>query len=157
MYGQNLARKVSFSYNRLALKLVLDDISADHDVYFVYSPDYIPTTQPITISVSNIALSEALDKLFDPLPVAYKPIGGQIVLRPVEKNPPPRITNKTIPKEIDQHFRAPYPSGTSLNHGEQEHRKPDCYPLRSTGDRFGFVGGRGSGSSTSPQCRFQCR
>ena len=102
MYGQNLARKVSFSYNRLALKLVLDDISADHDVYFVYSPDYIPTTQPITISVSNIALSEALDKLFDPLPVAYKPIGGQIVLRPVEKNPPPRITNKTIPKEIDQ-------------------------------------------------------
>ena len=102
LYGQNLARKVSFSYNRLALRLVLDDISADHDVYFVYSPDYIPTTQPITISVSNIALSEALDKLFDPLPVAYKPIGGQIVLRPVEKNPPPRITNKTIPKEVDQ-------------------------------------------------------
>lgn len=102
LYGQNLARKVSFSYNRLALRLVLDDISADHDVYFVYSPDYIPTTQPITISVSNVALSEALDKLFDPLPVAYKPIGGQIVLRPVEKNPPPRITNKTIPKEIIQ-------------------------------------------------------
>ncbi|MDX2069199.1 MAG: STN domain-containing protein [Haliscomenobacter sp.] len=102
LYGQNLARKVSFSYNRLALKLVLDDISADHDVYFVYSPDYIPTSQPITISVNNIALSEALDKLFDPLPVAYKSIGGQIVLRPVEKNPPPRITNKTIPKEVDQ-------------------------------------------------------
>lgn len=100
--GQNLARKVSFSYNRLALKNVLDDISADHDVYFVYSPDYIPITQPITIAVSNVALSEALDKLFDPLPIAYKPIGGQIVLRPVEKNPPPRITNKTIPKEVEQ-------------------------------------------------------
>ncbi len=102
LYGQNLARKVNFSYNRLALRNVLDDISADHDVYFVYNPDYIPTTQPITISVSNISLSEALDKLFDPLPIAYKPIGGQIVLRPVEKNPPPRITNKTIPKEINQ-------------------------------------------------------
>lgn len=102
LWGQNLARKVSFSYNRLALKNVLDDISADHDVYFVYSPDYIPITQPITISVSNVALSEALDKLFDPLPIAYKPIGGQIVLRPVEKNPPPRITNKAIPKKVDQ-------------------------------------------------------
>lgn len=100
--GQNLARRVSFSYNRLALKNVLDDISADYDVYFVYSPDYIPITQPITISVNNVALSEALDKLFDPLPIAYKPIGGQIVLRPVEKSPPPRITNKSIPKEVDQ-------------------------------------------------------
>ncbi|AEE50215.1 STN domain-containing protein [Haliscomenobacter hydrossis] len=100
--GQNLARKVSFSYNRIPLKRVLDDVSADFDVYFVYSPEYIPITQPVSVSVSNVALSEALDKLFDPLPIAYKPIGGQIVLRPVEKNPPPRITNKTIPKEIDQ-------------------------------------------------------
>ena len=101
-YGQNLSRKVSFSYSRVALKHVLDDISADFDVYFVYSPEYIPTTQPISIAVANLALSEALDKLFEPLPVAYKPIGGQIVLRPVEKNPPPRISNKSIPKEIDQ-------------------------------------------------------
>jgi hypothetical protein len=100
--AQVLTKKVSFAYSRVPLKQVLNDISNDHDVYFAYSAEYIPLQQPITISVSSLPLSDALDKLFEPLPVAYRYIGGQIVLKPVQKEPVPRITQKPTPKEVQQ-------------------------------------------------------
>jgi hypothetical protein len=100
--AQVLTKKVSFVYSRIPLKQVLNDISNDHDVYFAYSAEYIPLQQPVTISVSSLPLSDALDKLFEPLPVAYRYIGGQIVLKPVQKEPVPRITQKPTPKEVQQ-------------------------------------------------------
>jgi hypothetical protein len=100
--AQVLAKRVSFSYNRIPLKQVLNDISNDHAVFFAYSAEYIPLQQPVTVSVNSLPLSDALDKLFEPLPVAYRYIGGQVVLKPVQKEPVPRITQKPTPKEVQQ-------------------------------------------------------
>jgi hypothetical protein len=99
--AQNSAKRISVGYAKAPLKRVLDDLSNTYDIRFAYSPEYIPLQQPVTLSVSNATLNETLDKLFEPLPVAYRFIGGQVVLRPSQKEIP-RISIKVAPKEVQQ-------------------------------------------------------
>lgn len=76
-----MGRKVTLEYRNVQLGDVLADISRTYDVFFAYSNDYIPLDQRINIKVRKIPLSEALDQLFEGLPVAYTSIGNQIVLK----------------------------------------------------------------------------
>ena len=74
-------RKVTLEYRNVQLGDVLADISSTYDVYFAYSNDYIPLDERISLRVRRKPLSEALDVLFDGLPVDYTSIGNQIVLK----------------------------------------------------------------------------
>jgi hypothetical protein len=99
--AQSPTKRISVSYAKAPLKRILDDLSNTYDVRFAYSPEYIPLQQAITFSVNNATLNETLDKLLEPLPVAYRFIGGQVVLRPAQKEVQ-KISSKIAPKEIQQ-------------------------------------------------------
>lgn len=79
--AQNLEQLVSLNYDKIPLGAVLRDISNKYEVFFSYSPDFIPVDQPISLSVENYPLYVVLDELFEDRPVIYKAIAGQIVLR----------------------------------------------------------------------------
>ena len=76
-----MERVVTFEYRNVQLGDVLSDISNSYDVYFAYSNDYIPLAKRVNLSVRKTPLSDALDQLFDGLPVEYTSIGNQIVLK----------------------------------------------------------------------------
>jgi len=92
-----MARVVTLEYRNVQLSDVLADISKTYNVYFAYSNDYIPLEQRVNLKVRKTPLSEALDQLFDGLPVEYTSIGNQIVLKRSEtigqineETPPPK-------------------------------------------------------------------
>ena len=79
-----MARVVTLEYRNVQLGDVLMDISSTYNVYFAYSNDYIPLGQRVNLKVRKKTLSEALDELFEGLPVEYTSIGNQIVLKKSE-------------------------------------------------------------------------
>lgn len=83
--AQELTQIVSVSYTNESLGEVLDDLSRTYDVKFSYSVDYIPLESKIWVKLEDGQLSEALDVICDQASVAYRPIGGQVVLKYQEK------------------------------------------------------------------------
>ena len=97
-----LNRKVTLQYRNVQLSDVLADISRTYNIYFAYSNDYIPLEQRISLKVRKKPLSEALDELFEGLPVEYTSIGNQIVLKrsetigQIEETIPPPLNNDIL-------------------------------------------------------------
>lgn len=100
--AQNAATpRITISFVKTPLRKVLSTLSENYQIRFAYSPELIPVHYLVTLSVSNATLAETLDKLVAPLPVSYRFIAGQVVLRPIQKEVP-SISTKSPPREIQQ-------------------------------------------------------
>lgn len=80
--AQSSDDEISFAYNDAPLLFVLKDLNANYGLRFAYSSRFIPLEEPIQAEVNNASKTEALDAIFEPIPVSYRFIGQQIVLRP---------------------------------------------------------------------------
>ncbi len=103
-FAQNLNRRVSFHYDNEPLGKVLTEFSTSYQVRFAYSSSLVPMDQPINASGSNVLITRALDNIFEPTPVVYRIIDGQVVLK-VDENKDKRtgrIESIPIPRTIRQ-------------------------------------------------------
>lgn len=106
-FTQDLNRRVSFHYDNEPLGQVLSDLSSYYHVRFAYSSSIVPLDHPINASVSNKPLGLALNNIFDPTPVVYRIIDGQVVLKvdagrdqrtgQIQTIPIPRTIRQTSP------------------------------------------------------------
>lgn len=74
-------QKVSGNYNNKTLKEVLTAIHEQTNVRFSYSPDKIPENTKVVVSFSNISIVDALEKVFQDLPVRYELVDNYIILK----------------------------------------------------------------------------
>ncbi|WP_240163604.1 TonB-dependent receptor [Spirosoma taeanense] len=80
-YGQELMnRPVTLKIEGQRLRVVLAQIERQTAARFVYSSKAVNVDQPVTISLTDKRLNEALNELLKPLRLAYRLVGGQIVL-----------------------------------------------------------------------------
>jgi hypothetical protein len=82
LHAQSLQQSVNLRYSSEPLGAVLADISAEYNVRFSYSPDFIPVDKTVSISADNVPLSFALDDICEQVPMKYASAGGQILLKP---------------------------------------------------------------------------
>ncbi|MBC7449996.1 MAG: STN domain-containing protein [Cytophagales bacterium] len=80
-FGQVLDQKVSIQFQNIPLEQALKKIKMSYGVNFSYSPDQVDVTRIVSLNVSNVTLNQALVKLFKDVPVTYKAVGNQIVLK----------------------------------------------------------------------------
>ncbi|MEZ5038959.1 MAG: hypothetical protein R2828_03680 [Saprospiraceae bacterium] len=121
--AQQLTQIVNVDYSNEPLGNVLADISRNYDIKFSYSADYIPLQSRVWVRVEKGTLSKALDDICDQTSVAYRPIGGQIVLKLEEKRTESKalgmLTPKPLPKTVPQtspiYSEAPAPSRKSTH------------------------------------------
>lgn len=81
-FSAKAQQRYTWSYQGEALKIVLDDLNQNYELSFAYSSRFIPLQTPIDATANTISLEEALDGIFEPIPVSYRMVGRQIVLRP---------------------------------------------------------------------------
>lgn len=74
-------KKVTLYFQNIPLELALKKIKAQYAVNFSYSPDLINVNQRVSINVRNVRLDYALDQLFHTVPISYRIVGNQIVLK----------------------------------------------------------------------------
>jgi len=77
----DLNQPITFRCENERLGDVLTTINRQYAVPFAYSRDFIPVEQKMTVSIQNLPLNKALDKLFAPTKIIYALIGNIIVLR----------------------------------------------------------------------------
>lgn len=76
-----LERDISLNVVNESLVAVLKQIEEKVSVRFIYSKNFVPTDNKVSISVSNEKLSVVLDKLLEPLNINYEAIKDRIVLK----------------------------------------------------------------------------
>jgi hypothetical protein len=79
-----LEELVSLHYRQVPLEQVLEGIHAQYRVNFSYGKDLLPLAQKVSIEVERVPLREALQTLFQDLPVVFALMGEQVVLKPAE-------------------------------------------------------------------------
>lgn len=79
--GQDLlSKEITIQSTGQNLKSILKSIEKQSGVRFVYSSHLIDTQKSVHLDVRNIPLSQALDRLFNPLRMRYQVSGKQIVI-----------------------------------------------------------------------------
>ncbi|WP_460995190.1 TonB-dependent receptor [Spirosoma harenae] len=73
-------RPVTLKVDGQRLRTVLTQIEQQTSARFVYSSKTVNANQPITLSLKDRPLTEALHELLKPLKLTYRLVGGQIVL-----------------------------------------------------------------------------
>jgi hypothetical protein len=104
-WAQDLNQSVSISFNAMDFKRVLSELTAQYDLKFSYSPEWVGLNKKITLSVDRIRLEDALERIFKQAEVEYSVVGEQIVLR--DKNDAVNIVVRG--KVIDGLSGAPLP------------------------------------------------
>lgn len=102
LHAQPRVGRIQAQYSLTPLEEILRDLNKRYGLRFAYSPTYIPLQQPITLALHGTPLVEAMDMLFNPLPVRYQFVGEQIVLRYSPKTDPLALRRKELPDEVPQ-------------------------------------------------------
>ncbi|HEY9124961.1 MAG TPA: TonB-dependent receptor [Bacteroidales bacterium] len=76
-----LSRKVSVYVQNKRIADVVDDISKQSGVDFLYSPDLVDLERQITVNITNVDLQKVLQQLFRGTNVIYSIVAGQVVLK----------------------------------------------------------------------------
>lgn len=95
--AQLLEREVSFHFTGIRLEDALTDISNTYDIPFSYSPKRIPINHPITAFVDGTSLAMGLEEVLADVPVTFKEISGQIVLKPDLKKELRQLSKLELP------------------------------------------------------------
>ncbi|MCR5455874.1 MAG: carboxypeptidase-like regulatory domain-containing protein [Bacteroidales bacterium] len=87
-YGQTGSNReaINITCHKKTLRHVLDQITNQSGVLFVYNADLIDDQSIIDIKIRNTAINTALDQITDLLGLEYTRIEKQIILKPRQKN-----------------------------------------------------------------------
>ncbi len=80
--AQPLGQIVSMSYTNTPLRVVLSELEQNYQLQFSYSPDRIPVARTVSIRLEEEPLSAAMDDICAQLPIQYRAMGRQILLKP---------------------------------------------------------------------------
>ncbi|GAB3572099.1 TonB-dependent receptor [Spirosoma luteolum] len=80
---------VTIHANSLELKAVISELQKQTDVRFTYSSTIIAVNRKVTLSVTNLRLADALNRLLLPFDIRYRAEGNRVVLF---KDPSPAST-----------------------------------------------------------------
>lgn len=115
-HGQELmSRPVTLKVDGQRLRAVLSQIEQQTTARFVYSSKTINVNQPITISLTDKRLNEALTELLKPLRLSYRLVGGQIVLETEAEshsqviNPTSESVDRAVAGTVKDEKNAPLP------------------------------------------------
>lgn len=86
-------KSITLKADNLTLKKVLSQLEVQSEIKFVFSSTTIQTDRKVSINAAQKPLSEVLSTLFKPLNIAYKVIGGQIILSVDTQNTKTPIPN----------------------------------------------------------------
>ena len=78
----DLEKKITINLRNVSLKVALEEISKQGNIFFSYSNQHIDDNQQISIIARNQALKSVLNKLFGELDIEYIVVEKQIVLKP---------------------------------------------------------------------------
>jgi hypothetical protein len=110
--AQDMEQLVTLRYHGQPLSEVLIDISTKYEIQFTYSRDFIPVDHPIEVEVEDCPLFRALEIIFEPTPIIYKNIAGNIVLK-VDSG-----------RQLSQVQKSPVPSNESRRKRRLKESKP---------------------------------
>ena len=82
-----LNRYVTLQLAEVPLQKVLTEIETKANVRFAYSRNIVPVKEKISVVARNESLSSVLDRVFKPIGIEYKAVGGQILLRRSRTSP----------------------------------------------------------------------
>ncbi|HOT13794.1 MAG TPA: STN and carboxypeptidase regulatory-like domain-containing protein [Bacteroidales bacterium] len=83
-----LSRKVTVYAQNKRIADIINDISKQSEVDFLYSPDLVDLERQITVNITNVDLQKVLQQLFRGTNVIYSIVAGQVVLK--KKIQPPK-------------------------------------------------------------------
>lgn len=92
--GKLRAQTVSLNFKKTPLEKVLQEIKKQTKYDFAYNEDILIGTTPITITVQNHPLEDALKKIFQNQPLSYKITDGIIIIKKIQIRktmPPPEV------------------------------------------------------------------
>lgn len=93
-------RSITLKADNISLKKVLNQLEIQSETRFVFSSTNIQSDRKVSINAAQRPLSEVLSNLFKPLNIAYKVIGGQIILSVDNRNTKSIDPNEPQPVEM---------------------------------------------------------
>jgi TonB-linked SusC/RagA family outer membrane protein len=96
--ANGIAQNVSFSGNNVPLENVLSDLERQTGYYFLYTKETLNKSQPVSISVKDMPLTDFLNKIFESQPLTYTIASKTITITPLAsvKTPPDKETNLAV-------------------------------------------------------------
>ena len=104
----DLNQPITFRCEDERLGNILTSFNRQYAIPFAYSRDFIPVDKKITITIQNLPLREALNKLFAPTKIIYALIGNVIVLR-IDESKQVSTDIETIEEDLSSTKSVPAP------------------------------------------------
>ncbi|BDS10350.1 STN domain-containing protein [Aureispira anguillae] len=101
-FGKLYAQQVEVHFSEISLKEVLDEISANYNLQFSYSNNYLKLDRKISFHSEGKTLEATLDQLFSENNIAYATIGSQLVLKPSKAKDRKRKERKKRKKKREE-------------------------------------------------------
>ncbi|MEQ8706953.1 MAG: DUF4974 domain-containing protein [Phaeodactylibacter sp.] len=113
--AQSNALLASYRMVNQTLEEVLGDLEQRYKVHFSYSPDFIPLEQKVSVNSEAATLETIMDEICRQLPISYRKIGDQVMLKPSRQKdqlgqlapakPKVRQQSPIYPADIDEEER----------------------------------------------------
>ncbi len=94
------AQSISLSVKDAGLESVIKNIRKQSGYDFVYTLEAFKKTKPVSISLKNATLKEALDKCFLNQPLTYSIIENVVVVKSVDQHEVPEVKQENILADI---------------------------------------------------------
>ena len=99
--AMTIAQNVSVNFTRVRLEKVLDELSVQTGFSFLHSRPAVNPDELVTLNVSNVSLSSALDKLFAGTEVSYQISEKKVYLYSKHAQTSTEIKKKVRGKIVD--------------------------------------------------------
>jgi len=89
--GNGYSQNITMHKNNATLKTIFKEIEKQSNHFFLYDKNEVPLELRISISLDDQPLGEALNRIFQDLPLAYKIFDKNIVVRKKNFSPPSNL------------------------------------------------------------------
>lgn len=84
LFAQNLGRRISIHADSMSIEQLIRELEEQANIYFSYNPEAIASSRQVSIHVDAMSVKSLLQNYFSQWGIAFKKVGGHIVLRPPE-------------------------------------------------------------------------
>src|SRR5688500_9262888 len=84
--SDSFQKKVTLKGNNIPFEQVLQQLSAQTKLYFIYSSNALELGRPIPISASPVTLHDLLQQLGDMMHISFRQEGNYIVVKPMNES-----------------------------------------------------------------------
>lgn len=125
--AQPSAALASYRSVNQTLGEVLTNLEQQYKVRFSYSPDFIPLERKVSVNSENAELEEIMDEICRQLPLSYRKIGDQVMLKPSRKKKQLGQLSPVQPKVRQQ---SPIYPADDIDEAERDRLSQRMQPIR---------------------------